>query len=446
MADTRIKDLPVAAPALLTDFLAIDAAVGGTRKMPVSDLATLLRPGTDFVWRPGGTTGGNVYATFAELVVAVAATRGARRIFIDTSLATADIAAPGDFIGAQGPVEWCGARSSSGSAVTLHDGAAVKGVSTFTDIILASDAATPVFVDSLAVPMEYVFRGYTLVSADGTAALFTPVHVAGRKVVRITLRDNAFFFGGIPIFEMADALDEPRILVHDTATLDGAAVKTRTGGSRILRFGGHTTVNPTQSTAGAGSWTLYDFDALTTSYDAGLVPIGITASSVQGAIDYLKQQVWRASDFVNVDAGAGFLGAANTAGVKLRVNRLRTATGALIAWNCAAPTLVTVNLRDAGGTVRATGSTTISAPGIYQIDFVTPLNLAAYLGTDMTLSVFDGADTWSAPIGASHPARPMALDAAVTLVGYVADAGNVNPTTPDLVNAYGVDLITTGAS
>jgi hypothetical protein len=128
------------------------------------------------------------------------------------------------------------------------------------------------------------------------------------------------------------------------------------------------------------------------------------------------------------------------------VNRVREATGIRIAWHCAVTTAVTVKLRTLAGTVIASASGLVDVAGIYFIEFAAPVDLTPYLGQELSISAYDGTDTWNAVDAGAHPTYPLAVDAAVTLVGYWYAAGDANPTTVAGNEVYGVDLVTRGAS
>lgn len=404
------------------------------------------RNGLDFVFRPGVAAGGNVYTTCAALNAAVAAARGARRIFIDTTMGAAVWDATMDFGTEQGPVEVLGTKSVVGvTALTIADGANIRGVDTWTDIAVTCSSTVPVLDGPVADDIRYVFRGRTRVVCTGGAPLVKPTRIAG-DVLSIVLEDDAQLasYGGQWVIEVPNSL-YIRCEVRDRATLNAHTLKGSNRGNYVSRHGSYATASITQD--GGSAWSYQEFNAYGVSYDPTVFGEGISANSVQGAIDYLKLQVWRASDFVAADAAAALGGGIYTVGSRIRLNRAREAVGVRFAWKCAVTTAVTARLRVAGsGTILATASVNVDVAGIYSVDFGSPVDLTSYVGQALSVDVYDGVNYWRVPSSTAHPARPMALDAGVTLIGYYYLAGNGNPTNLAGGEIYGVDLITRGGT
>lgn len=403
------------------------------------------RNGNDFVFRPGGVAGGNVYTSETTLNAAVAAARGARRILIDTTLGAAVWESTMDFGTEQGPVEVLGTPSVTGvTALTLADGANIRGVDTWTDLAITVTSTVPVMDGPVAGDILYAFRGKTSVICTGGAPLVKPTRIGGNTLAIVLEDDARFLNGGYAVAEVPNTY-AIRCDVRDRATVGANTLKGSNRANFVSRHGSYATASATQ--VGGSSWSYQEFTAIGVSYDATLVAEGIAGTSVQGAIDFLKQQVWRASDYVNVDGSAALDGAgARTAGAQIRVNRPREAMGIKFAWHKAVSGIATARLRDAGGTVIASAAVDpVDAASVYYAEFAAPVDLTAYLGQVLSVSVYDGADAWGAP-DTTHPAKPNAADAAVTILGYVYAAGNANPTTAAGGTVYGVDLVTRGAS
>lgn len=402
------------------------------------------RNGMDFVFRPGGAAGGNVYTSEVTLSAAVAAAYGARRVFVDTSMGVAIWESTMDFKTEQGPVEVLGTPSVVGvTALTLADGANIRGVSRWTDLDITVTSTTAVCDGPIATTYRVEFAGRTSVICTGGAPMIKPSRIAPASDIWIVLSDDASFSnGGYAVVEVP-ALLGIRADARDRASIGANTLKGSGRGNYVSRHGSYATASATQ----VGTvWNYQEFTAIGVSYDATLIAEGIQAGSVQGAIDFLKQQVWRASDFVNVSPTAALGGGVYTVGSRVRVNRVREATGVRFAWHCAATTTVTARLRVAGsGTVLATATVDVDAAGIYTADFGAPVDLSSHLGVALSVDVYDGVNYWRVPTSTEHPARPMPLDAAVTLIGYYYIAGNGNPNSAG-AEIYGVDLITRGAS
>lgn len=402
------------------------------------------RNGLDFVYRPGGVESGNVYTSLVTLNAAVAAARGARRILIDTTMGAAVWDATMDFGTEQGPVEVLGTPSVSAvTALTIATGANIRGVDTWTDLAITVTSTAAVMDGPVAGDILYAFRGKTSVICTGGAPLVKPTRVSGNTLAIVLEDDASFSNGGYAVAEVPNTY-AIRCDVRDRATVGANTLKGSNRANFVSRHGSYATASATQ--VGGSSWSYQEFTAIGVSYDATLVAEGITAGSVQGAIDFLKQQVFRASDYVAADPGSALLGAARTAAARIRVNRAREATGIRIAWHCAVTTAVTCKLRTLAGALIASASVNVDVAGIYFIEFAAPVDLTPYLGQVLSISAYDGVDTWNAIDAGAHPTVPMAVDAAVTLIGYWYAVGDANPTTVASPEVYGVDLVTRGAS
>lgn len=406
----------------------------------------VTRNGNDFVYRPGGTAGGNVYTSQATLNAAVAAARGARRILIDTTMGAAVWDTTMDFGTEQGPVEVLGTASVVGvTALTIADGANIRGVSRWTDLAITVTSTAAVCDGPVAADITVEFAGNTSVVCTGGAPLIKPTRFAGASEIRIVMEDDASLDnGGYAVVEVP-ALMGIRADARDRSQINAHTLKGSNRGNYVSRHGSYATASITQD--GGSAWSYQEFNAYGVSYDPTVFGEGISANSVQGAIDYLKLQVWRASDFVAADAAAALGGGIYTVGSRIRLNRAREAVGVRFAWKCAVTTAVTARLRVAGsGTILATASVNVDVAGIYSVDFGSPVDLTSHVGQALSVDVYDGVNYWRVPSSTAHPARPMALDAGVTLIGYYHHAGNGNPTSSAGGEIYGVDLITRGGT
>lgn len=127
---------------------------------PFSALAQLIRNliasifgagSSTVVWRPGGVSSGNVFATWPEVVAAVAILNGAITIGIDTDLAPAVIDAGAYDLrpaGVSGPVTFVSASKAPPFAVpfvTLGPGAVtIKGLSGLDNVSIDNQSTVPV--------------------------------------------------------------------------------------------------------------------------------------------------------------------------------------------------------------------------------------------------------------------------------------------------------------
>ena len=136
-------------------------------------IGSVFGPGAStVVWRPGGVTAGNVFATWAEVVAQVATMNGAITIGLDTDLAAAVIP-PGNYdlrpVGISGPVTFVNASKAPAFAApffTIGPGAVtIKGLTGLDDVQI--DNQSTVAVMTITANGSFSLHGRAIVFQTG---------------------------------------------------------------------------------------------------------------------------------------------------------------------------------------------------------------------------------------------------------------------------------------
>jgi len=191
------------------------------------------------VWRPGGVTAGNVYATWAEVVAAVAALNGAITIGVDTTLAVAIIPVGAWDLrpaGISGTVEFFNATPGdiapfvtiANAAVTIH------GLTGMQDIQLDNRSTSNVITTGVGDAVDFYLRGFASLYQSVLAGAGVSFIAAAGGVVPFDLmfymQDFSFvgsLDGGVNAIRVAVALSEIHIqdeAIFDTNQLTAAAL------------------------------------------------------------------------------------------------------------------------------------------------------------------------------------------------------------------------------
>lgn len=166
-------------------------------------IATLFGAGAStVVWRPGAVSSGNVFATWAEIVAAVATMNGAITIGIDTDLGAADIPV-GNWdlrpAGVSGPVTFVNASKAPAFLVpfvTIAAGAVtIHGLTGIDDVSVVNQSTVPVITINANAGSFTISKQGGLFQSAGAAAFLAYVAGAGADLL---LQDFAgiFAFGG----------------------------------------------------------------------------------------------------------------------------------------------------------------------------------------------------------------------------------------------------------
>lgn len=135
------------------------------------------------VWRPGGVSSGNVFATWAEVVAAVAALNGSVTIVLDASIAPAVIPAGAWDLrpaGVNGPVEIVdGTKSGTGITpfITIaHAAVTIHGLSGIDEVSIDNQSTSNVIAPASGDTIVFHLRGsaaiYQNVLSAGAAFFF----------------------------------------------------------------------------------------------------------------------------------------------------------------------------------------------------------------------------------------------------------------------------------
>lgn len=281
----------------------------------IDELLQLLRGGggastfgaSTVVWRPGGASVGNVFATWAEAVTAVAAMNGAVTIGVDTTLAAATIPAGAWDLrpaGVSGPVEFVNATPGdiapfvtiANAAVTIH------GLTGMQDIQLDNRSTSNVITPGVGDAVDFYLRGFASIFQSVLAGAGVSFIAAAGGLApfdfMLYMQDASFvgsLDGGTNAIRVAAALSE--IHIEDVAIFDANMLVSAAAATRVFVSSTEITlVGLPQYGAQASAPTIFPF---------GLVQKG-TATLVAGATAAITAFVAATSRiFISVKDGNG---------------------------------------------------------------------------------------------------------------------------------------------
>ena len=221
-------------------------------------------PGPSFVFRPGGVTAGNVFATWPALMTAVGSFAGPKSIFFDTSIVSPAV------IPAGGPydmtnVTWLGLFSTD-TAVTVADGATFTNLRTIASTLLITyaGAGTPAPISDLVNDQAvYLAQGSSITTTgSGPFIRITDPSVNGNLSI-IAALGGGFNPGSVPVLDVQGGGVQPSIAVGTLASI-GPGTLSSSGGASINLILAATsgTINESQPAATIASiesvenWTL----------------------------------------------------------------------------------------------------------------------------------------------------------------------------------------------
>jgi hypothetical protein len=199
--------------------------------------ATSFAQATSVIWRPGGVTADNVYATWPEVVAAVSAINGYVTIGVDVDLAAAIIPAGAWDLrppGVSGPVWLVNAsKTSSASFVTIANAAVtIHGLSGQQDVQIENRSTSDVISVTAANQVDYYMMGFAaLYQSVLSGAAVSFFNMTGGSL-NLHMHDAAFIStldgGSLALRATAGVL---QIFIQDAAAVD----------ANMLSIGGATT-------------------------------------------------------------------------------------------------------------------------------------------------------------------------------------------------------------
>lgn len=160
------------------------------------------------VWRPGAPSAGNVYATWAEVVAAVAKLNGDITIGLDTDLAAAVIP-PGNYdlrpVGVSGPVTIVNASKAppfTAPFVTLGPGAVtIKGLTGLDDAQVDNQSTVPVI--AVTATASFAMHGRAVVFQEPAAGPFWAITAGDYDILMSDFSSITTPGGGTPAVTVA---------------------------------------------------------------------------------------------------------------------------------------------------------------------------------------------------------------------------------------------------
>jgi len=196
---------------------------------PFSSLAAFIRRmilgagNSTVVWRPGGVSSGNVFATWPEVVAAVSGMNGDVTIALDTDIAPAVIP-PGNYdlrpVGVSGPVTFVNASKNPPFAApffTIGPGAVtIKGLSGLDDVQVDNQSTVAVIVST--TNGAFVMRQRATIFQTGAGPFWSVT--AGGYEITVSDASQITVSGGPAIALVVAAPGSCLLNVEDVSTVD----------------------------------------------------------------------------------------------------------------------------------------------------------------------------------------------------------------------------------
>jgi len=240
-----------------------DGAAGLTG--PTGSTGPTVLTGNNFVFRPGGVAGGNVYTDWAALVADLPTVQGMKTIQIDSSLAAATVPEGAwDVTEAELTGYFPGAAPSSAfPTLTIADGASftnLRKIGGDLNVINANTTAAPVVIAPAAGGFAAIFE----LGAGSTGDYPSIINTGGAPFFDLTgllagqtflLRLQGAVTGSAPAIQLGASPGNFGVTIYDAARIHAGMVAGTNPASelRIFQFGSGGQVN--RQTAFAGSIT-----------------------------------------------------------------------------------------------------------------------------------------------------------------------------------------------
>jgi hypothetical protein len=218
------------------------------------------------VWRPGGVTAGNVYATWAEVVAAVAALQGDVTVGVDVDLAAAVIPVGAWDLrpaGVSGPVTLVNASKTdpapfvtvANAVVTIH------GLSGLTNVQIDNHATVDLITATPTNRVDFFMRGLSSIfqSIQAAGAAFLRVSGGGggpfAPTAQLYVSDFGFVStldGGSNAIQVTGAGSIIDLFINDEGIFDTNQLVAGAGGAAVTVAAVQVTgINPYTTQAGA---------------------------------------------------------------------------------------------------------------------------------------------------------------------------------------------------
>jgi len=189
--------------------------------------ATSFAQSTSVIWRPGGVSADNVYATWAEVVAAVAKVNGDVTIGVDTDLAAAVIPAGAWDLrppGISGPVYLVNAsKTNSAPFITIANAAVtIHGLSGQFDVQIDNRSTSNVISVTAANQVDYYMGGFSAIYQSVLSGAGVSFLAMTAGSLNLYMQDGAFIstLDGGSIAVRASVGGVLQIFIEDTAVLD----------------------------------------------------------------------------------------------------------------------------------------------------------------------------------------------------------------------------------
>jgi len=225
--------------------------LGATRKMAEEALARLFLVNgslgalqSSIVFQPGGTPGGNVYATAAGVATALAGVNGAAIVYVDNTFAPCVIP-PGVIWNFEGYGQIWGIQGVP-PTLTINDTAQIQGLAAAENVVLVAESQTvPSFSFNYSkIPYLWLKRTATL-KTDATATI-APIQIpAFPGTFGLGLAEGSTFVNATPAVPLVTVGTGGRMIFFVFQSLSIAGTSTAvSGGAGTLEWVGDATAFP----------------------------------------------------------------------------------------------------------------------------------------------------------------------------------------------------------
>lgn len=240
---------------------------------------------SSFVFQPGGTTAGNVYATWSALYTDLVKTSGVRSVLFDNTFTAVPVIPAGVPYNLANVSFAALPGQATNMQIQIANGATFSGFPDLTyGVVLVSMSNSPVFVTPSSGPVLLLLDNGSSIAAFGSAEM---IHVADGGELIILLKTACSLAAstvatvnlGSSCIGLIYMTDDASVVNNTLASVDDTSVM------EILLATASATVSPSQTNF-LGAIVIGVLEAAAgISFDPSLKPSGISAQTVQAAID-----------------------------------------------------------------------------------------------------------------------------------------------------------------
>ena len=270
-------------------------------------LPTALLPSntqTVFVFRPGGTAGGNIYTSWTELMTALGNTSGPKRLEFDASLGAISIPVGGPYDMTNTVWAGIGSLAMGQQLITVPEGVSFTGLRFFDrGVLVRFTGTTPPVADLTASSQNIFFVDSSMQCVGAGGSFFQKSNAGGINVSMFGF--SQWSIGAGEIFDLNAVGVTLVVLGYDSSVINSNTVRGVVGSTfipAVVSTGSNVKDAVHANFSGTLFSTLFNFaDRL--QYVNGAS--GLLATDVQGAIDEIAGQMTSLYDYYETPLAAG---------------------------------------------------------------------------------------------------------------------------------------------